>query len=53
MDRATDLTPGAIEAVIATALATIAPEAKNVGPIARLMGSGAGPASLYDGDGSG
>ena len=41
MDRATDITPGAIEAAIATALATIAPEAKNVGPATRLMGSGA------------
>ena len=39
MDRATDITPGAIEAAITTALATIAPEAKNVGPATRLMGS--------------
>ena len=38
MDRATDITP-AIEAAITTALATIAPEAKNVGPTTRLMGS--------------
>ena len=41
MDRATDITPGAIEAIIATALATIAPEVRNVGPATRLMGSGA------------
>ena len=41
MDGPADITAGAIETLIATALATIVPDAKNVGPATPLMGSGA------------